>query len=184
VCKRTYKPIAVGLRHVLAHALLIIVTRDKDNLQQAKKSQASERRYCLTDFPGVILHFLVATLIHFVVELLEHWCKLSARRTPTGGGGSAASGTANVANVEVTLVSMTSAGSGCTSAPTISFSGGEGASRALASAAMRTAYTYIEQVGWNGVDRTYLAERRDVYRCRRKHTYITGERSGRLVQNP
>ncbi len=35
--KRTYKPIAVGLLHVIAHALLIIVTRDKDNLQQTKK---------------------------------------------------------------------------------------------------------------------------------------------------
>ena len=37
MCKRTYKPIAVGLLHVIAHALLVIVTRDKDNLQQAKK---------------------------------------------------------------------------------------------------------------------------------------------------
>ena len=37
MCKRTYKTIAVVLLHVIEHALLVIVTRDKDNLQQAKK---------------------------------------------------------------------------------------------------------------------------------------------------
>ena len=41
---------------------------------------------------------------------------------------------------------------------------------------MRTADTSIEEVGWNGVDRPYLAERRDAYRCRRKHTHIQPER--------